>query len=197
MEIERKEINVEALKSANLPIIWILGGPGSGKGTQCDNIRVKLGFTHLSSGDLLRNEVVSGSKRGLQLYRLMEMGELVPAQVVMDLIAEAMVQEVYGGKAKGFLLDAFPWNLEQAEAFVSRIGPPKKVIYLSLEQDVMIDRLLARGNFDDTKETIEKRCANFQNLTRPVLDKYKDMVARLDANRGADEVTADIMAALA
>jgi len=197
MEVERKEINVDALKSANLPVIWILGGPGSGKGTQCDNIRVKTGFCHLSSGDLLRNEVVSGSKRGLQLYKLMEMGELVPTQVVLDLIAEAMVQELYGGKAKGFLLDAFPWNLDQADAFVARIGQPKKVIYLSLEQDVMIDRLLARGNFDDTKETIEKRCANFQNETRPVLEKFNGLVTRLDANRPAEEVTADILPALA
>jgi len=196
MEVERKEINVDVLKSANLPIIWILGGPGSGKGTQCANLSIKTGFTHLSSGDLLRNEVVSGSNRGLQLYKLMEMGELVPAQVVLDLIAEAMVQDVYGGKAKGFLLDAFPWNLEQAEAFVSRIGAPKKAIYLSMEQDVMIDRLLSRGNFDDNKETIEKRCANFQNQTRPVLEKFNDLVVRLEANRAADEVTADILAAL-
>jgi len=197
MEVERKEINVDALKAANLPIIWILGGPGSGKGTQCDNLQGKTGFTHLSSGDLLRNEVVSASTRGLQLYKLMEMGELVPTQVVLDLIAEAMVQGVYGGNTKGFLLDAFPWNLEQADAFVSRIGSPKKAIYLSLEQDVMIDRLLNRGNFDDNRETIEKRCANFQNETRPVLEKFQSVVVRLDANRPADEVTADIMAALA
>jgi len=78
MEVERKEINVDAVKSANLPIVWVLGGPGSGKGTQCANVGLKTGFAHLSSGDLLRNEVVSGSKRGLQLYKLMELGELVP-----------------------------------------------------------------------------------------------------------------------
>jgi len=196
MEVERKEINVDAIKSANLPIVWVLGGPGSGKGTQCANVGLKTGFAHLSSGDLLRNEVVSGSKRGLQLYKLMELGELVPTEVVLDLIAEAMVQEVYGGKCKGFLLDAFPWHLEQAEAFENRIGSPKKVIYLSLEQDVMIDRLLSRGNFDDTRESIDKRCNNFQDQTRPVLDKYKDKVVRLDGAREADVVTVDIFAAL-
>ncbi|XP_023342847.1 adenylate kinase isoenzyme 1 [Eurytemora carolleeae] len=78
MEIERKEINVASLKSANLPIYWVLGGPGSGKGTQCTNVGAKTGFSHFSSGDLLRNDVLSGSRRGLQLFRMMELGELVP-----------------------------------------------------------------------------------------------------------------------
>jgi adenylate kinase len=192
MEVERKEVNVAALKDANLPILWVLGGPGSGKGTQCENLNRKNGFTHLSSGDLLRNEVLSGTKRGLQLYKLMELGELVPTAVVLDLLAEAMVTALYGGKTKGFMLDAYPMNLEQASAFESYIGAPTKVVYLSLEQDVMVDRLVNRGNFDDKREAIVKRCANFQDQTRPVLEKYNDKLIKVDASRAAEEVTADI-----
>merc|ERR1711942_35248 len=196
MEIERKDVNVSALKDANLPIYWVLGGPGSGKGTQCENLGVKTGFTHFSSGDLLRNEVMSGSKRGLQIYKLMELGQLVPTVVVLDLLAEAMVEALYGGKAKGFLLDAYPMNLEQAAAFEQYIYSPAKVIYLSLEQEVMEGRLLERGNFDDKIEAIQRRCKNFQEQTRPVLEKYKDKVLRVESNRPADEITNDIMKGL-
>merc|ERR1712002_930215 len=197
MEVERKQVNVAALRDANLPIIWVLGGPGSGKGTQCVNIGIKNGYTHFSTGDLLRNEVLSGSPRGLQLYRVMEMGELVPTDVVLDLLAEAMVENLYSGKAKGFLIDAYPMNLQQAESFESFIYSPAKVIYLSLEQDIMVDRLINRNNFDDKKEAIEKRCATFQNETRPVLEKYKDKLVKVDASLGADDVTVAILAGLA
>merc|ERR1711970_513197 len=197
MEVERKQVNVAALKDANLPIIWVLGGPGSGKGTRCVNIGIKNGYTHFSTGDLLRNEVLSGSPRGLQLYRVMEMGELVPTDVVLDLLAEALVENLYSGKAKGFLIDAYPMNLQQAESFESFIYSPAKVIYLSLEQDVMVDRLLKRNNFDDKKEAIEKRCSSFQNETRPVLEKYADKLIKVDASLSEDEVSASILAKIA
>jgi len=196
MEVERKDVNVAALKDAKLPIIWVLGGPGSGKGTQCANLGIKTGYTHFSSGDLLRNEVLSGSKRGLQIYKIMEMGQLAPTGVVLDLLAEAMVEALYGGKAKGFLLDAYPMNLEQAAAFEDFIYSPSKIVYLSIEQDVMEGRLLERGNFDDKIEAIQRRCANFQDQTRPVLEKYKDKVLRVESNRPADEVTEDILKGL-
>merc|ERR1711936_394537 len=178
------------------PNVGVLGGPGSGKGTQCQTIVTRMGYTHLSSGDLLRNEVLSGSPRGLQIFRLMETGELVPTIVVLHLLTEAMVEKIYGGKAKGFLLDAFPCNLDQAETFESLVMGPSKVIYLSTEQDVMEERLLARGNFDDTKEAIMKRCATFQNQTRPVLEKYKEKLTKINAGRPSEEVGEDVLAAL-
>merc|ERR1712029_82062 len=196
MDQELKETNVGAIRSAGLPIVWVLGGPGSGKGTQCQTVMTRMGYTHLSSGDLLRNEVLSGSPRGLQIFRLMETGELVPTIIVLHLLTEAMVEKIYGGKAKGFLLDAFPCNLDQAEAFESLVMGPSKVIYLSMEQDIMEERLLARGNFDDTKEAITKRCATFQNQTRPVLEKYKEKLIKIDAARSAEEVGEDVLAAL-
>ena len=74
----RANIDKTPLREAKLPIVWVLGGPGCGKGTQCDKIVAKYGYTHLSSGDLLREEVSSGSERGKQLTAIMERGELVP-----------------------------------------------------------------------------------------------------------------------
>jgi adenylate kinase len=66
------------LKKANVPIFFIVGGPGSGKGTQCEKIVAKYGLSHLSSGDLLRAEIKSGSERGTELTKIMDAGELVP-----------------------------------------------------------------------------------------------------------------------
>merc|ERR1712018_1000550 len=107
-EVERKVIDTSSIKG--IPIIWIMGGPGSGKGTQCDRICVKYGYTHMSSGDLLRNEVMSGSPRGRQIYALMADGKPVPNANVNDLLAEAMVKKA---SSKGFLIDAFQWILNK------------------------------------------------------------------------------------
>lgn len=92
------------LKKANVPIFFIIGGPGSGKGTQCEKIVAKYGLTHLSSGDLLRAEVKSGSSRGTQLTKIMESGALVSMEIVLDLVKEAMLKAIEGG-SKGFLID--------------------------------------------------------------------------------------------
>merc|ERR1712051_553725 len=96
----------------------------------------------------------------------------------------------------GYLLDAFPINLEQAEAFESFIGKPAKVIYLSLAQDVMVSRLLERANFDDKEDSIIKRCATFQNECRPVLEKYKDKLVKINADQPVEKVAEDIEASL-
>merc|ERR1712242_533481 len=76
--------------SMSPPIVWIIGGPGSGKGTQCDNIVAKFGYSHLSSGDLLRDQVLSGSEKGKQLFSVMSQGALVPDEEVIELIKMAM-----------------------------------------------------------------------------------------------------------
>merc|ERR550532_1530556 len=148
MEVERTDVSVGKIKSKDLPVVCVLGGPGSGKGSQCEILAYKRNLKHLSSGDLLRHEVLSGSEVGKKVFKLMEMGELVPTTVVLDLLAEAMIKAIDEGAA-GYLLDAFPINLEQAKAFEEFIGSPTRIIYLSLAQDIMVSRLLERGNFDD------------------------------------------------
>ncbi|KIH49245.1 adenylate kinase isoenzyme 5 domain protein, partial [Ancylostoma duodenale] len=116
LTVERKHIDLTPLKKAGVPIFFIVGGPGSGKGTQCEKIVAKYGLSHLSSGDLLRDEVKSGSPRGAQLSKIMEAGELVPLEVVLDLIKEAMLKEVAKG-SKGFLIDGYPREVKQGEQF--------------------------------------------------------------------------------
>merc|ERR1712108_77355 len=121
-------VDCSALTASGLPIVWVLGGPGCGKGTQCDKIVAKYGFTHLSSGDLLRAEVQSGSDRGKQLTAIMEKGDLVPMFVVLDLLAEAMLAKL--GGSKGFLIDGYPREVQQGKEFEAEILPCTQILYL-------------------------------------------------------------------
>merc|ERR1711981_1250106 len=186
-EVERKVIDTSSIK--NIPIIWIMGGPGSGKGTQCDRICVKYGYTHMSSGDLLRNEVMSGSPRGRQIYALMADGKPVPNANVNDLLAEAMVKKA---SSKGFLIDGFPMDGEQAEAFISDIGSPTAVILFEANDTILQERLKSRNNFDDTEESILKRINSYNQMTKPVAEKFKAKI--VSAERTADEIFPDVQA---
>jgi adenylate kinase len=106
------------LKKAN--VIFIVGGPGSGKGTQCERIVKKYGYTHLSSGDLLRDEVKSGSERGKQLNELMQKGLLVSNQTVLDMIKDAMLKNI--ATSKGFLIDGYPRQMDQGLEFEKQVS---------------------------------------------------------------------------
>jgi len=123
----------DILKKSNLPVIFVLGGPGSGKGTQCERIVQKYGYTHLSSGDLLRAEVQSGSDLGKELNATMEKGELVPLETVLRLIREAMVQAL--GSSKGFLIDGYPREVDQALKFEEQVAACTLVLYFELPDD--------------------------------------------------------------
>lgn len=97
------EIFVKFQTSNNVPIIWILGGPGSGKGTQCAQIVTKFNFSHFSTGDLLRAEVAAGTDKGKELAAIMKRGDLVPNEEVLALLEQAM--HSVRGTANGFLID--------------------------------------------------------------------------------------------
>jgi len=162
-----------ALKNKKLPIIFIVGGPGSGKGTQCVKISEKYGFKHLSSGDLLRDDVKSGKPRGEKLDKMMKAGQLVPLEVVLDLIKEAIVANK---NAKGFLIDGYPREVEQGQRFEAEIWECSLVIYYDASDNVMTKRLLSRAltsnRVDDNAETIEKRLVTFHSQTKPVVEYY-------------------------
>jgi len=175
-----------------LPIIWIMGGPGCGKGTQCELIQTKTGYTHVSTGDVLRHEVMSGSARGLKFYKTMEAGEPVPNDMMAELIREIMLSKVIG--SKGFLMDGFPLDMEQALCFQRFIGIPTTILYLALDDEVMKDRLKKRGNFDDTEESVKRRVDTFNDKTKKLIGMWN--AVKIDANKPAVEVFAQIEAAL-
>lgn len=174
--IQRKQIDLTPLKKANVPIFFIVGGPGSGKGTQCDKIVEKYHLTHLSSGDLLRAEVKSGSPRGAELNKIMENGELVPLEVVLDLIKEAMVAAVAKG-SKGFLIDGYPREIKQGDQFESEIQDAKLVLFFDVSEETLVKRCLHRaqtsGRVDDNIDTIKKRLKTYLTATQPVISHYE------------------------
>merc|ERR1712141_883807 len=185
MSVERQKVDTSSIKG--IPIIWLMGGPGSGKGTQCDKICVKYGYTHLSSGDILRNEVMTGTPRGRKLYAIMANGEAVPNEVINDLLAEAMVKKA---DSKGFLVDGYPMDADQADAFIRDIGEPNLVLLLEVDEVILKERLKGRNNFDDTPDAILKRIATFTEKTKPVASKYK--AKTINAKPSADEIFADV-----
>uniref|UniRef100_M3YQ45 Adenylate kinase 1 n=1 Tax=Mustela putorius furo TaxID=9669 RepID=M3YQ45_MUSPF len=183
---------------------WALaGGPGSGKGTQCEKIVQKYGYTHLSTGDLLRAEVGSGSARGKMLSEIMEKGQLVPLETVLDMLRDAMVAKV--DTSKGFLIDGYPREVQQGEEFerrkskrkqvlgslkartvmtvlvqprcVRQIGQPTLLLYVDAGPETMTQRLLKRGEtsgrVDDNEETIKKRLETYYKATEPVIAFYE------------------------
>ncbi|KAL1491091.1 hypothetical protein ABEB36_011741 [Hypothenemus hampei] len=177
----------------NVPIIWILGGPGSGKGTQCDRIVAKYGFTHLSSGDLLRNEVSSGSSRGKELNAIMERGELVPLEVVLDLLREAILSAL--PTTRGYLIDGYPREKEQGILFEQTIAPVNLVIFYDASEDTLVERLLGRartsGRADDNEDTIKKRLKTFNTHNDQVVQQYVSKLKKIEAERTTDEIFAE------
>jgi len=198
MAMERKNIDKTPLKEAKLPVIWVLGGPGCGKGTQCDKIVAKYGYTHLSSGDLLRAEVQSGSERGKQLTAIMEKGDLVPMFVVLDLLAEAMLAKL--GGSKGFLIDGYPREVQQGKEFEAEILPCTQILYFDVSDATMTERLLHRGKSsgraDDNEETIKKRLVTFHQHSKPVIDAYASKCKSIPAERAPEDIFADVCSTL-
>ncbi|XP_077290764.1 adenylate kinase isoenzyme 1-like [Arctopsyche grandis] len=183
-------VDLNALREAKLPVVWVLGGPGSGKGTQCDKIIAQYGFTHLSTGDLLRAEVASGSDRGKNLTAIMERGELVPNDVVLDLLKEAMLTKV--ATSKGFLIDGYPREKDQGIAFEKEILPCTIILYFDASEDTLTKRLLGRalssGRADDNEETIKLRLQTFLKNNDLVLALYPEKLKRINAEASVDEI---------
>lgn len=174
-------------------ILFVLGGPGSGKGTQCEHIVTDFGFKHLSAGDLLRAEVNSGSDVGKECDTLMKEGKLVPVEITIGLLKKAM-------DASGmdrFLIDGFPRATDQAEVFEAQIGAPTAVLFYDCPQEEMEKRLLKRGETsgraDDNQETVKKRFQTYVEQTMPVVEAYekRSLTHKISATAAPAEVYAE------
>lgn len=121
-------------------VYFVMGGPGSGKGTQCAKLVEQFGFVHLSAGDLLRNEVSSGSEVGREIARIIEEGQIVKSEVTVGLLRDAMSKQ-----AGPFLVDGFPRSLSNLEAFEAVFPPCQMMLFLHVSESEMEARLLKRG----------------------------------------------------
>ncbi|KAI8052468.1 adenylate kinase-domain-containing protein, partial [Syncephalis plumigaleata] len=156
----------------------ITGGPGSGKGTQCEKLAKTFQLAHISVGDLLRNEVAQGSALGAEITAAMREGNMVSMSITKQLLMNAIAKE--RDASIGILLDGFPRELSQAKVFEESIGFCSFLLNFDCPQELLTARLLKRGETsgreDDNAETIAKRLDTFNRLTQPVIDHY----ARLD-----------------
>jgi adenylate kinase len=171
----------------------LFGPPGSGKGTQSDKIVGKFGLIHLSTGNLLRQEIADKTPLGLQAKNFMDKGQLVPDEVVIGMIDSCLEKHA---AAKGFLFDGFPRTVAQAEALDKLLSLKKtsicKVIALEVNEEELTQRLIKRGETsgrsDDTnEEVIRKRFAVYRNETEPVAEHYKKQ-GKFEAIKGIGSI---------
>ncbi|KAJ3177163.1 hypothetical protein HDU87_004655 [Geranomyces variabilis] len=175
-------------------VVFVLGGPGSGKGTQCVRLAKEFNLTHLSSGDLLRAEIENGSPIGKKVESIMQEGKMVPQALIMGLLRTAMEKS---GETPGFLIDGFPRAMSQAEEFEKKIGPCRTVLFFTCSLPILESRLIERGKtsgrVDDNIETIRKRFKTFMDESLPVVEAYTKTgkVVEVSSERSVDEVYAD------
>jgi len=181
-------------KELTSTIVFVLGGPGSGKGTQCTKLVEEFSdIAHFSAGELLRAHVRSGTPEGNKVAEMMQQGQIVPSEVTVGLLQEAMRSS---GKTK-FLIDGFPRNSENRSAFEEVMGRDCDfIIFFDCPEDVMEQRLLGRneGRADDNSDTIRKRFRVFVDSSMPVIEHYekKGKAYRIQATRAPGEVYTDV-----
>jgi UMP-CMP kinase len=181
-------------------VVFVLGGPGAGKGTQCANLVRDYGFVHLSAGDLLRAEQDRpGSQFGQLIKDCIRNGEIVPMEVTVQLLENAMAEviEKDSDKPARFLIDGFPRKMDQALKFEETVCPAKFVLFYDCPEEEMQRRLLERGKTsgraDDNAESIRKRFRTFVETSMPVVDHYEKegRVVKIDATPTPEAVYKD------
>ena len=177
----------------------LTGPPGSGKGTQARRLVEKYGIPQVSTGDIMREAVKSGSEIGRRAKAIMDSGELVPDEVVIEIVRQRLTRP---DCKPGFVLDGFPRTQSQAAALDGILREqgrePARVIALIVAEAELRRRILSRGEGrgDDTEEAVAKRLQVYKRDTEPVLTHYAAAVQRIEGVGSMDEITARIEKAL-
>ncbi len=174
--------------------IVIFGAPGSGKGTQSENLIKKYNLAHISTGDVLRAEMKNGTELGKLAEGYISKGQLVPDDLVIDMLAKVLDEKIKAG-ARGVIFDGFPRTIPQGEALDKMLAERGEkittVVSLDVEESELIDRLIKRGKesgrSDDNYETIKARLDVYNNQTSPLKDHYTKS-GKLDSIHGMGTV---------
>ncbi|ONI82591.1 adenylate kinase [Saccharothrix sp. ALI-22-I] len=175
----------------------LVGPPGAGKGTQAEVLSNKLGVPHISTGDLFRAHISQQTDLGKEVQEYLDSGELVPDAVTNEMVRARLAQP---DAVNGFLLDGFPRNTAQAGVLGGMLAADghalDAVLEFRIDEDVVVERLLARGRTDDKEEVIRHRQQVYRTETAPLLDYYSDIVVTIDAVGEVDEISERALRAL-
>ena len=173
--------------------LLFLGAPGAGKGTQATILSETTSYLHLSTGELLRKEIEMKTFLGRQVKDIMNQGELVSDELVLEIVRNNLDKD-----NNGWILDGYPRNLSQAnslnEVLIQINQPLEAVFYLDIPEEVLIKRLLLRGRKDDTEDTIRTRVKIYKKITEPLIEYFKDLslLEYIDADRDLKTISSDI-----
>jgi adenylate kinase len=185
--------------------VLLLGPQGSGKGTQAQRIAVEYGIPHIATGDMLRAAMAAGTELGLRVKPIYDAGDLVPDDLMIELIRERLGAADAEG---GFVLDGFPRTMAQAEALDDLLGDLGRTIDVVFDLHVpdrqqLLDRLLKRAEeqhrSDDTPDAIQRRWELYERETAPLVDYYRTTrgnVVGIHADRSIEDVFHEVREAL-
>ncbi|KAM3914672.1 adenylate kinase isoenzyme 5 [Leptodactylus fuscus] len=173
-------------------VIFVLGGPASGKGSQCEKLAHKYNLTYVYVADLLQNELTATSERSKLIKDLMQHGNPVPMDIILEILKDSISSSL--GSTKGFLLDGFPCELRQAEEFECQLCTPHLVLYLDCPAEIMTTRVVRRSKVSHrnevTTENVKRRLQIFYQGMEPLLTYYetKALLCKVSAERSPDQV---------
>ncbi|MBR1737149.1 MAG: adenylate kinase [Firmicutes bacterium] len=204
----------------------LIGCPGAGKGTQAKVISKHFGLAHISTGDLLRNEIAQKTELGLKITSIMESGKLVSDEIVSELLMKRVKED---DCKNGYILDGYPRNVAQADNLEKTLGSMDKVIYIQVEDGIIIERMSGRrgcpkcGHMyhekynppkkegicnecgtplvqrkDDVEETVKHRLEVYHNETSPIIEYYdkKHILYKVNGVGDIDKISAEIIGVL-
>ncbi len=175
--------------------VIFLGPPGAGKGTQAKTLADNWNIAHISTGDILRQALKEQTPLGVKAQGYMDKGELVPDQLVQEMVQERLSQP---DTKLGWILDGFPRTVNQAlflEELLQKLNQHgEKVVNLEVPDEILIARLLQRGRKDDTEQVIRRRLEVYRSETAPLIDFYSSRQALLSVNgaKSPEEVTGEL-----
>jgi adenylate kinase len=184
--------------------VLLIAPPGAGKGTQGTLIASHFGSAHIATGELLREHVAHQTPLGLHVSESLSRGELVPDEIVLEMVRDALVQAKQADR--GYVLDGMPRTLGQARALyaiAAELGMLADVsLFLQVSDDEVVRRLLARAliehRTDDTEEVIRRRLGLYHEVTHPIVDWYRErgILVSVNAMRAAEDVGREILSVL-